>query len=128
MLRGTPVAPHTKSMARRRPRRWRRAVVAGALVALCSTLARNARADGEESAASDQAVPLTQVAALPPAGPPGLDLEGPRSAAPEPSLVSRWWFWTALGVVAATTAVVMVASIRGQAPPATQLGNQEFRP
>jgi hypothetical protein len=54
-----------------------------------------------------------------------------RSPAPEPaspSIFRRWWFWTAVGVVAAATVTVIVLSSRGDAPPSTDLGNQEFRP
>ena len=44
------------------------------------------------------------------------------------SLVEKWWFWTAVGAVAAGTVAVIWISSRGHAPPATDLGNQEFQP
>jgi hypothetical protein len=47
---------------------------------------------------------------------------------PQAPLFRRWWFWTAVGVAAAATAAVIVISSRGHAPPATDLGNQEFQP
>jgi len=46
----------------------------------------------------------------------------------QPSLFGRWWFWTAVGAVVAATVVIVVVSSRGQAPPSTDLGNQEFQP
>jgi hypothetical protein len=59
---------------------------------------------------------------------PGLDLRAEPQAQPQPSLFKRWWFWTAVGAAAAATVAVIVISSRGQAPPATDLGNQEFQP
>jgi hypothetical protein len=57
---------------------------------------------------------------------PALDL---RTPAPEqPSIFARWWFWTAVGAVAAATVAIIVVSSRGHTPPATDLGNQEFKP
>ena len=57
---------------------------------------------------------------------PALDL---RTPVPEqPSILGRWWFWTAVGVAAAATVAIIVVSSHGHAPPATDLGNQEFRP
>ncbi len=62
---------------------------------------------------------------LPPAN-PALDLSVPE---PEhPSMFRRWWFWTAVGAAAAATVAIIVVSSRGHAPPATDLGNQEFKP
>jgi hypothetical protein len=61
-------------------------------------------------------------------GAPGLDLDDKPSPAAAPSLFRRWWFWSAVGVVAAATLATIVVSSRGQAPPATDLGNQEFHP
>lgn len=59
---------------------------------------------------------------------PALDLRAQSQAQPQPSLFTRWWFWTAVGAVAAATVAVIVISSRGQAPPATDLGNQVFQP
>jgi hypothetical protein len=62
-------------------------------------------------------------------GSPALDFKTPVTIpAPSNSVATQWWFWTALGVVVAATAVVVVASTRGQAPPVTNLGNQEISP
>jgi hypothetical protein len=70
------------------------------------------------------------VAPLAPTQPPptnsALDLRTPAPA--QPSILGRWWFWTAVGVAAAATVAIIVLSSRGHAPPATDLGNQEFRP
>ena len=64
--------------------------------------------------------------ALPPPANPAFDL---RAQSPEqPSIFQRWWFWTAVGAAAAATVVIIVVSSRGNAPPATDLGNQEFQP
>jgi hypothetical protein len=112
------------------------------LVTLCAFLASSSnRAYGQETL-----LPVENVAgqtspegAMAPAGPavvadpalppptnPALDL---RTPAPEqPSIFHRWWFWTAVGAAAAATVIIVVASSRGHAPPATDLGNQEFRP
>jgi hypothetical protein len=59
--------------------------------------------------------------------PAGLQLSRPEPAA-HPTMVSRWWFWTAVGAVAAATATVIIVSSRGSAPPTTNLGNQVFAP
>ena len=73
----------------------------------------------------------TSPGALPPGNPampanPALDF---RTQAPEqPSIFHRWWFWTAVGAAAAATVVIIVVSSRGNAPPSTDLGNQEFQP
>jgi hypothetical protein len=67
---------------------------------------------------------------LPPKAPkptqPALRFDEP--APVEKPLFGRWWFWSAVGTVAAATLVVVVLSSRGHAPPATDLGNQEFHP
>lgn len=68
-----------------------------------------------------QATPLALAA-------PGLDLDNGTPQAEAPSLFRRWWFWSAVGAVAAATLATIVVSSRGQAPPATDLGNQEFHP
>jgi len=57
---------------------------------------------------------------------PALDLRSSTAEEPKTSIFRRWWFWTAIGAAVATTAVVIVVSARGQAPPATNLGNQKF--
>ncbi len=61
---------------------------------------------------------------------PALDLRTPAPAAEpaQPSLFGRWWFWTAVGVAAAATVAVILVSSEGSAPPASDLGNQEFQP
>jgi hypothetical protein len=59
---------------------------------------------------------------------PGLDLSASAPGDEAPSLFHRWWFWSAVGAVAVATAVTILVSSRGQAPPATDLGNQEFHP
>ncbi|MBN2573474.1 MAG: hypothetical protein JXP73_02815 [Deltaproteobacteria bacterium] len=72
--------------------------------------------------------PVAAQDSLPPPANPALDLSAPAQEQPKPSLLGRWWFWTAAGVVAGATVAVIVLSSRGHAPPATDLGNQEFRP
>jgi hypothetical protein len=69
-------------------------------------------------------------ASLPPPPPPNpaLDVRTPAPEPSKPSVFRRWWFWTAVGAAAATTVVIIVVSSRGHAPPATDLGNQEFQP
>jgi hypothetical protein len=115
-----------------------------ALVALCAFLTSSStRAYGQEAAPSGAilagqtgpaganapapASPAVMVApAMPPPANPALDLH---SAGPEqPSMFERWWFWTAVGAAVVVTAVIIVVSSRGHAPPATDLGNQEFQP
>jgi len=59
---------------------------------------------------------------------PALDLRSPTPEDPSPSIFRRWWFWTAVGAAVAATAVVIVISARGPAPPTTNLGNQAFQP
>jgi hypothetical protein len=59
---------------------------------------------------------------------PALDLSTPTPAPAQPSLLHRWWFWTAVGAAAAATVAIIVISSRGHAPPTTDLGNQEFQP
>lgn len=64
--------------------------------------------------------------ATPPPASPAFDV---RTPSPErPSIFQRWWFWTAVGAAAAATVAIIVVSSRGHAPPATDLGNQEFQP
>jgi hypothetical protein len=72
--------------------------------------------------------PVPAYPALPPPGNHALDLGAPVPAPAEPSIFQRWWFWTAVGAAAAATVVIIVVSSRGHAPPATDLGNQEFQP
>jgi hypothetical protein len=57
---------------------------------------------------------------------PAFDLRTQSSE--QPSIFHRWWFWTAVGAAVAATVVIIVVSSRGHAPPATDLGNQEFQP
>jgi hypothetical protein len=101
-----------------------------ALAALGLLLASTpSRADGAVAPAPGEIVktptPLPTPTSPPPTN-PALDLRG---GAPErPSLFRRWWFWTAVGAAVTATVVIVVMSSRGHAPPATDLGNQEFRP
>jgi hypothetical protein len=43
---------------------------------------------------------------------------------PEP-VTKKWWFWAALGGVAAASVAILVVANRAPAPPSTQLGNME---
>jgi hypothetical protein len=89
------------------------------------------------SAQTPQVAPGSPVlpAAAPPSSPqakpssapsPALDF-GTARTAPRP-VTERWWFWTAVGTVVVATAVLLVLANREPAPPATTLGNQEFKP
>jgi len=105
------------------------------VVALTSFLMTTSSARGRaESAAPDPtstaalidtAIDATQA---PSPANPALDFRSPTPAEAKPSIFRRWWFWAAVGTAAAATVVVIVVSARGSAPPATNLGNQEFRP
>ncbi len=116
-----------------------------ALVSVCVLVSGAAAKAGDVSPPA-QENPAAPVRAAEPATPPpsspaafaplaptqspptnsALDL---RTPAPEhPSILGRWWFWTAVGVAAAATVAIIVVSSRGHAPPATDLGNQEFGP
>jgi hypothetical protein len=64
----------------------------------------------------------------PPPSNPALDVRAPTEQPAQSSVFRRWWFWTAVGAVAAGTVAVIVISSQGHAPPATDLGNQEFQP
>jgi hypothetical protein len=117
-------------MLRRSPRlRARRAArnLLAVVTLLCLALASVGTAKADQ--ANPGAVsPGTAIPAQAPSLPDsaGLDMS---TAAPEPegpSLLGRWWFWTAVGVVAAATVAAAVLSSRASAPPATDLGNQEF--
>lgn len=131
-----------KQVTRRLPRRSCGTVAA--LVTLCVFLATGStRAYGQVvpppvENAEVQALPASSMAPepasptvlaappMPPPANPALDL---RTEAPEhPSVFERWWFWTAVGAAVAATVVIVVVSSRGHAPPATDLGNQEFQP
>lgn len=60
---------------------------------------------------------------------PGLNLNSPEPApSPNKPLVHRWWFWTAIGAATATVIVLVATSNRGNTPPSSLLGNQEFQP
>jgi hypothetical protein len=103
------------------------------LAAMClfaSSTTRTSLAYADESPVPTQSAetPALPAEALAPPLPanPAFDL---RAQAPEqPSIFQRWWFWTAVGAAAAATVVIIVVSSRGHAPPATDLGNQEFQP
>jgi hypothetical protein len=137
-------------VARREPGRVVREVAAVMLVA-CLLTSWPARAQGEnaENAVEPAAVaPAAELPAPPAAAPvpvapppslplapsppaaanPALDVRSPAQEPAQPSVFRRWWFWTAVGAVAAGTVAVIWISSRGHAPPATDLGNQEFQP
>ena len=60
---------------------------------------------------------------------PGLDLRQVPPSQPESkSIVRTWWFWTAVGAVAATTIVLVAVANRDSTPPSSLLGNQDFQP
>jgi len=123
--------------------RPRSSAAVAALVALTLLVGGRAYSSEEATAPGERAggtLPAESLApppasptALPPASPtmpapanPALDFQ---TQAPEqPSVFHRWWFWTAVGAAAVATVVIIVVSSRGDAPPATDLGNQEFRP
>ena len=120
-------------VARRNRRRSGGAIAI--FVAVClfaSTTARISLAYADEIPASTQVAeaPALPAEALAPPVPanPALDLGAPVQAPAEPSIFRRWWFWPAVGAAAAATVVIIVVSSRGHAPPATDLGNQEFQP
>jgi hypothetical protein len=94
-----------------------------------------ARAQEENAVEPAPAQPAAVLPAIPPLPPPpppspALDVSSPAQQPPasRPSLFRRWWFWTAVGAVAAGTVAVIIISSHGHAPPATDLGNQEFQP
>jgi hypothetical protein len=83
-------------------------------------------ADALVPASAEPAALVPVAPTMPPPANPALDLRPP--APEQPSIFGRWWFWTAVGAAAAATVVLIVVSSRGHAPPATDLGNQEFQP
>ena len=106
--------------------------VAALVVLLCFTMATAKPAVADEpdpaNASSTPMVP-TSVAPTTPSPAPtaaGLDTGAAPAEPPPRSLFDHWWFWTVVGVVASATVAVVVLSSRGPAPPATDLGNQEF--
>jgi hypothetical protein len=100
-------------------------IVSLLLAALLFATSATARAADEASPIQGAALPLAPP--VPPPANPALAV-GPAPQAEQPSLFRRWWFWTAVGAAVAATVVIIVVSSRGQAPPSTDLGNQEFRP
>ncbi len=98
-----------------------------ALVALlCFTMATIESAVAEEPNPAATAPSLvTPPPSVPPAA-PGVDTSTAGAEPSPPSLLTRWWFWTAVGAVVAATVGVAVLSSRGSAVPATDLGNQEL--
>ena len=75
------------------------------------------------------APPPAALSAVPPPPPnPALDVRSPAPEPAKPSLFRRWWFWTAVGAAVGATVAIVIISTRGHAPPATDLGNQEFQP
>ncbi len=96
-----------------------------AVIALLCALSNGAwRVDAAEALPSPAPTAEVLVADAVPAGLQWDQAEPP----PQPSLVSRWWFWTAVGAVAVATAAVIGLSSRGSAPPVSHLGNQVFAP
>jgi hypothetical protein len=117
-------------LARRRLGRIARRLLGAALV-VCLLASLPAHAAESDAIAPPAAAAATALPAAPPPPPPvspAFDVRSPSQEQPQPSVFHRWWFWTAVGAVAAATVVVIVVSSRGKAPPATDLGNQEFRP
>jgi hypothetical protein len=111
---------------RRTARPTRLRCLATAFVLLCFAPGSSQRLNAQEAAAAFTADSPAMIAgaSFPPAG---LDLT-PQAASPEPPLLARWWFWTAVGAIAVATVAVIVGSSRGSALPATNLGNQVFAP
>lgn len=74
----------------------------------------------------------TRDQALPPGAPAGMGSDVGLAARPvrddQRPLVGRWWFWTAIGALAATGATVAIlSSSRGDdEPPRTQLGHAKL--
>jgi tetratricopeptide (TPR) repeat protein len=52
---------------------------------------------------------------------------GPEPKDDESSIVTRWWFWTAVGVVAVGGGVGIYVATRSESAPSTDLGNIVFR-
>jgi tetratricopeptide (TPR) repeat protein len=75
---------------------------------------------------------LATTGAAAPGGPAGLDLRAHDETAAKPSspLVSRWWFWTAVGAVAAGTATLAIILARRDPTqiPSSGLGAQKALP
>jgi hypothetical protein len=117
----SPILPQTRAPKRFLP------LLSLLLAAILFTTSAAARAADEVSPGQGTALPLPLAPALPPPANPALAV-GTTPPAEQPSLFGRWWFWTAVGAVVAATVVIVVVSSRGQAPPSTDLGNQEFQP
>ena len=98
------------------------------VVILTSFLTTASSAQGRAESAATDPTALTGANQTSSPANPALDLRSSTPEEPKASIFRRWWFWTAVGVAAAATVVVIVVSARGPAPPATHLGNQEFRP
>lgn len=114
-------------MERRTARPTRLRCLATAFLLLCFALGSSRRLNAQEAAAAfapDSAGMSAGASSFPPAG---LDLNA-QPPSPEPPLLARWWFWTAVGAIAVATVAVLVGSSRGSALPATNLGNQVFAP
>jgi tetratricopeptide (TPR) repeat protein len=81
-------------------------------------------------AALDRLLPAPPPPASPASPGPAAELSTP-SPPPEParpSIFHRWWFWTAVGVVAASATVTVIALRRGHDDdlPASNLGSAKF--
>jgi hypothetical protein len=102
-----------------------------ATVALCLFGSAPGRAAESGALTPPPALPPAALPAAPPPplpANPALDVRSPAPEQEHKSVFRRWWFWTAVGAAAAATVVIIVVSSRGHAPPATDLGNQEFEP
>jgi tetratricopeptide (TPR) repeat protein len=90
-------------------------------------------APASASSPSPGAAPLTlRGQALPPGAPAAMGSEVGLAARPvgddHRPLVGRWWFWTAIGALAATGATVAILSSSrgGDEPPSTKLGHAKL--
>jgi len=122
----TAAVTPSRAHSHRRPsfHLWKAPRYAAATFALLGFLGRDvrrARAEDTQTAGSAPAVTAAETL------PAGLDLNL-SVPSPEPNILTRWWFWTAMGAVAVATAAAIVASSHGSARPATNLGNQVFAP
>ena len=109
--------------------------IATLVFVLASTLGVQAQAEDRPPRADNRELPraLPIVTPSPPSPPSSpvpaaLDLDRQAPRAGDDSLFRRWWFWSVVGTVVAATVAIAVFSSRGHAPPASDLGNQEFHP
>jgi hypothetical protein len=95
-----------------------------------SVAAAPAAAPPPEPTPSFPTVPATQPTAMTTPGPAALDLSTRTQAAPAGPVYTRWWFWTAVGAVAAGTATVAIILARRDPTsiPSSGLGSQRALP